>query len=103
MSSIPYKVWNSLCIPDDWRRAVLISIFKAGDKTLVGNYRGICFQAIAAKVYALKRKLQNWAESTHSEMVSDHDIVVQMPYLCPPYDASWAASCERVRVCSLFH
>ena len=64
------KVWNSECIPDDWRQAVLIPIPKAGDKTLVGNYRGICIQAIAAKVYSsiLKGRLQNWAESTLSEM-----------------------------------
>ncbi len=62
------KIWDSGCIPDDWRRAVLIPIPKPGDKTLVSNYRGICIQANAAKVYSniLKRRLQNWAESTLS-------------------------------------
>jgi hypothetical protein len=36
----------------------------------VANYRGICIQVIAAKVYSniLKRRLQSWAELTLSEM-----------------------------------
>ncbi len=62
------KVWNSDCIPTDW--TVLIRIPKAADKTLVGNYREICIYAIGVKVYSnlLKCRLQNWAESTFSDM-----------------------------------
>ncbi len=36
------KVYNSEWNPDNWRRAVLIPIPKAGDTTLIGSYRGIC-------------------------------------------------------------
>ena len=37
-------------IPDDWKRANVIPIFKGGDKTKLGNYRPVSLTSIACKI-----------------------------------------------------
>lgn len=57
-------IWNSGEIPEDWRIAKIINIYKKGDKHDCSNYRGISILNVAYKVYStiLKRKLQPIAE-----------------------------------------
>ncbi len=44
-------------MPDQWREGIVAPIWKAGDKTDVRNYRGICLQSVAAKVTPTSSKL----------------------------------------------
>jgi hypothetical protein len=47
-------VWLTGCAPVDWKRALLVPLFKGkGDKKLAGNYRPISLLSIPGKVYAL--------------------------------------------------
>lgn len=38
------------CVPDDWRSAFIIPIFKSGDSSLPGNYRPISLTSISCKL-----------------------------------------------------
>jgi hypothetical protein len=57
-------------MPDQWREGIIAPIWKAGDKSNVQNYRGICLQSVAAKVYSiiLQARLRRWAESALLEV-----------------------------------
>jgi len=44
--------WTIGSIPDNLRDALIVTIFKKGDKTLCGNYRGIFLLSIAGKILA---------------------------------------------------
>ena len=46
-----FQVWSSESVPKDWTSAILIPVFKKGDKRLCSNYRGISLIDIAAKVF----------------------------------------------------
>ncbi len=35
------KVWLSEAVPNNWSEAVLLPLFKKGDKRICSNYRGI--------------------------------------------------------------
>ena len=63
-------VWDSGRMPDQWREGIIAPIWKSGDKTDVRNYRGICLQSVAAKVYSniLKNRLRGWAEGALLEV-----------------------------------
>ena len=63
-------VWDSGHMPDQWREGIIAPIWKSGDKTDVRNYRGICLQSVAAKVYSniLKNRLRGWAEGALLEV-----------------------------------
>jgi hypothetical protein len=64
------RVWESEKVPEEWRQAILVPIPKAGDKRDVKNYRGICVQSVAAKVYStiLKKRLRHWSEEALLEV-----------------------------------
>nr|XP_014354063.1 PREDICTED: RNA-directed DNA polymerase from mobile element jockey-like [Latimeria chalumnae] len=46
------KIWNTEEIPADLRNANIITIFKKGDKSVCGNYRGIALLSTAGKILA---------------------------------------------------
>ena len=41
-------------VPTDWKRSTLIKLFKKGDKTLPGNWRGISLSSIPGKLLELR-------------------------------------------------
>lgn len=49
---IVLKAWQEESAPRDWRDASLLAIFKKGDRTECGNYRGISLLSIAGKAFA---------------------------------------------------
>lgn len=57
-------IWTTESIPDDLRDALIVTIFKKGDKTVCGNYRGISLLSIAGKILAriLSQRLSHAAE-----------------------------------------
>ena len=59
------KIWQNEEISTDLRDALIVTIFKKGDKSDCGNYRGISLLSIAGKILAriLTNRLQPIAES----------------------------------------
>lgn len=54
------------CVPDEWKTAVIVPIYKKGDRGDPGNYRGISLLATLSKVYSgvLNQRLLKWAKET---------------------------------------
>jgi len=46
------EAWNQSEVPQDWKDALLINIFKKGDRKICGNYHGISLRSIPGKVFA---------------------------------------------------
>jgi len=57
-------IWKKGTIPKDWRKSIIIPLYKRGDKEKVGNYRGISLLCTAYKIYAevLRNRLEKEAE-----------------------------------------
>ena len=43
-------IWTTAKIPSDWKRSTLVRIFKKGDTSFPGNWRGICMLSIPSKL-----------------------------------------------------
>ena len=43
-------IWNQQVIPEEWQEAIIVPIFKKGDKTDCNNYRGILLLSTCYKV-----------------------------------------------------
>lgn len=58
------QIWSQERIPSEWRRSVIVPIFKKGNPTREENYRGITLLCTAYNVYteALRRKLEEEIE-----------------------------------------
>ena len=70
MHEILLKIWSSQSIPQKWKDAVLISIYKnKGDRAMCGSSRGIALLATAGKVLAkiLLRRLVSISENVLPE------------------------------------
>lgn len=60
---------NQMCIPDDWRHANVVPIYKKGDRSLASNYRPVSLTSICSKVLE---------HIVHSHIISHlefHDIL----------------------------
>ena len=64
LHEIIQEAWNTATVPQDWKDAQLVTIFKKGDRRLCGNYRGISLLSIPGKVFArvLLNRLSSYAE-----------------------------------------
>ena len=53
-------VWRVGVVPEDWKKALIVPLFKKGDPTNIDNYRGISLLSLPGKVFAivLKNRLQ---------------------------------------------
>ena len=56
-------VWREGVVPEDWKKALIVPLFKKGDPTNSDNYRGMSLLSLPGKVFAivLKNRLQKWA------------------------------------------
>lgn len=45
------KIWHAESVPDDWRKSLICTIYKKGDKSDCSNYRGISLLSIPGKVF----------------------------------------------------
>ena len=56
-------IWQIGKAPDDWKKSLLVPIFKKGDPTMIDNYRGISLLSLPGIVYALTlhSRLSRWA------------------------------------------
>ena len=46
------KVWEEGHVPQSWKDANIVTIYKKGDRTECGNYRGISLLSAAGKIFA---------------------------------------------------
>ncbi|XP_035699634.1 uncharacterized protein LOC118432212 [Branchiostoma floridae] len=46
------RMWETKVVPADLKDATIITIFKKGDRSICGNYRGISLLSIAGKIFA---------------------------------------------------
>ena len=44
------KVWEEKRVPEDWKKAVIVPLFKKGDRSLCENWRGISLLSVVGKV-----------------------------------------------------
>lgn len=62
------KLFNALfdqgIYPDEWTKAIIVPIYKKGDKTMTENYRGISLLSLISKCYTaiLNKRLVHWIE-----------------------------------------
>ena len=47
------NVWRKGAVPEDWRKALAVPLFKTGDSTNIDNYRGIILLSLPGKVFAI--------------------------------------------------
>ncbi len=47
------KVWLCEAVPNNWSEAVLLPLFKKGDKQICSNYRALTLIDVAAKVFGV--------------------------------------------------
>ena len=61
LKEIVRRVWRGEGVTRDWRKAIIVPIFKKGNMEEVQNYRGISVLCAAYKVYAgiLNERLKN--------------------------------------------
>lgn len=52
LDDIIKEAWRNTEVPQDWKDAQLVTIFKKGDRRLCGNYRGISLLSIPGKGFA---------------------------------------------------
>jgi hypothetical protein len=54
-------IWKAECVPTAWRKGVIVSLYKAGDRTDCGNYRPITLLPVIDKLFAaiLAARLQS--------------------------------------------
>jgi len=57
-------IWRKGTIPRDWRKSIIVSLYKRGEREEVGNYRSISLLCLAYKIYAeiLRNKLEKMVE-----------------------------------------
>ena len=64
MTRVFNVAWNHGRVPTDWGKAVVCPIYKKGDKTVCGNYRGISLLSHTGKICEriLENRLRNIEE-----------------------------------------
>ncbi|XP_071580229.1 uncharacterized protein [Temnothorax nylanderi] len=58
------QIWREGTIPSDWKKSIIVTLYKRGDQEKTGNYRGISLLCTAYKVYAevIRSRLEKEAE-----------------------------------------
>ena len=63
------KIWEAQRLPNDLKNAIIITIFKKGDRSICGNYRGISLLSIVGKIFA--RILLNRLQAISEEILPE--------------------------------
>ena len=74
MTKILNKIWREEEIPEEWKRGILCTIFKKGEKNKSANYRSITLMDTGYKIYTniLREKLQE--EIKKNEIYSEPQL-----------------------------
>ncbi|CAH1256684.1 Hypp1700 [Branchiostoma lanceolatum] len=75
------RMWETKTVPPDLKDATIITIFKKGDRSVCGNYRGISLLSIAGKIFArvLLDRLLTVAEEVLPESQCGFSPLVAQP------------------------
>ena len=70
LHDITVEAWQTGKVPQDWRKALIVLIFKSGDATAIDNYRGISLMSIPAKAYSILvgSRLKKWIDENLLEV-----------------------------------
>ena len=65
MHSVIQLMWKMGEVVEDWRRAIIVPLYKKDNKMVCNNYRGISLLSVSSKVYVktLDRQLRSGTES----------------------------------------
>ena len=63
------SIWKEK-LPEKWKEAIILSIYKKGDKTVCNNYRGISLLSTMYKM--LSNILLSWLIPYAEEIIGDH-------------------------------
>ena len=69
LAKIFQQSYDSSCLPEDWKRAVVTPLYKKGDKSLPENYKPIYLTCIACKV------MEHIVLSSMSKYLSENNIL----------------------------
>ena len=61
-------IWKEQCVPEDWKKSLIVKVPKKGDLTQCDNYRGISLLSVPSKI--LCRVLIDRLKSGVNEMIS---------------------------------
>ena len=63
------KAWEEGKIPEDWNKAIIVPIYKKGNRMECSNYRGISLLSVPGKVYAsiIEKRIRNLTEGKLGE------------------------------------
>ena len=80
--------WHTKTVPEEWSTASVAMLFKKGDPADPNNYRPICLQSIAYKLFAslLKQRFLDAAlnpDSGNLSLDSERGIAPKTPSLLP--------------------
>ena len=64
------SIWNEERMPEEWKKSIVVPIYKKGDKTDCNNYRGISLLPTTCKILSniLLSRLSSYTE----EIIGDH-------------------------------
>ena len=48
---LPLKIWDDEVVPEDWRKGLICTIFKKGDRSICSNYRGVSLLSVPGKIF----------------------------------------------------
>ena len=49
-------IWREETVPKQWRKGLIVNLFKKGDREDPGNYRGITLLSVVGEVFCRKSK-----------------------------------------------
>ncbi|KAJ4430976.1 hypothetical protein ANN_19569 [Periplaneta americana] len=69
-------IWEKEIVPEQWKESIIVPIFKKGDKTSCGNFRGISLLLTSYKILSniILRRLTPYVD----EIIGDHQCVHQL-------------------------
>ena len=64
LTKLMNKLFQAGCFPLSWATAIVVPLYKKGDRDIEDNYRGISLLSIPSKILTsiLNKRLYNWAE-----------------------------------------
>lgn len=64
MTKLFNVIFDEGIYPDEWSKAIIVPIFKKGDKNETNNYRGVSLLSLVSKCYTavLNKRLVNWID-----------------------------------------
>ena len=65
MTKLFNVIFDNGIYPEEWRKAIIVPIFKKGDPSIADNYRGVSLLSVMSKCYTfiLNKRLSKWVKT----------------------------------------